>query len=79
MLPLPAYQPDNLSGALPDYSVGNLILRLVSRLDAFSAYPFRMWLPSYAPGGTTGTPVIRPSRSSRTRDRSSQISCACDG
>ena len=60
-------------------SVGNLILRLVSHLDAFSAYPFQIWLPSCAPGGTTGTPVICPSRSSRTKDSSSQISYACDG
>jgi hypothetical protein len=59
--------------------MGNLILRLVSRLDAFSAYPLRTWLLSNAPGGTTDTPAVRPSRSSRTRDRSSQISCAHDG
>ena len=37
-----------------------------SRLDAFSAYPFRAWLPCHAPGGTTGTPAARPTRSSRT-------------
>lgn len=53
---------------------GDLVLRLVSRLDAFSGYPFRTWLPSYAVGTTTGAPEVRPSRSSRTRDRSSQIS-----
>ena len=58
--------------------MGNLILRGASRLDAFSAYPFRTWLPSDAPGGTTGTPAVRPSRSSRTKDSSSQISCARD-
>lgn len=60
------------------YLLGNLILRGASRLDAFSAYPVRSWLPSYAPGGTTGTPAERPSRSSRTKDSSSQISCAHD-
>ena len=60
-------------------SVGNLILRLASHLDAFSAYPFQIWPPSCASGETTGTPVICPSRSSRTKDSSSQISCACDG
>ena len=27
-------------------------------------------------GGTTGIPEVRPSRSSRTKDRPSQISCA---
>src|SRR5690606_2489691 len=60
-------------------AMGNLILRGASRLDAFSAYPVRTWLPSDAPGGTTGTPAVRPSRSSRTKDSSSQISCARDG
>ena len=59
--------------------VGNLILRSASRLDAFSAYPFQTWLPSCASGETTGTPAVCPSRSSRTRDSSSQVSCACDG
>jgi len=37
----PAYQPSRLLGALPDYSVGNLILKRASRLDAFSGYHFR--------------------------------------
>ena len=59
-------------------SVGDLILRLASRLDAFSAYPVRTWLSSRASGETTGAPAVRPSRSSRTRDRSSQISYARD-
>ena len=35
---------------------GGLILGDASRLDAFSAYRCRTWLPSAAPGGTTGTP-----------------------
>ena len=60
------------------YILGNLILRGASRLDAFSAYPVRTWLPSYASGETTGTPAVHPSRSSRTKDSSSQISCARD-
>ena len=47
---------------------GNLISERASRLDAFSGYPFRTWPTSHAPGGTTGTPEVRPSRSSRTRD-----------
>ena len=50
------------------------VLRLVSRLDAFSGYPFRTWLPGGAAGATTGAPEVRPSRSSRTRDSSSQAS-----
>lgn len=45
----------------------SLILGWASRLDAFSVYPFRMWLSSHATGVTTGTPLIRPLRSSRTR------------
>src|SRR5690606_7223254 len=56
--------------------MGDLILRGTSRLDAFSAYSFRTWLSSRAPGGTTGVPAVRSPRSSRTRGDSSQISCA---
>ena len=52
----------------------DLVLRGVSRLDAFSGYPVRTWLPGYAAGATTGPPEVRPPRSSRTRGRSSQIS-----
>ena len=59
--------------------MGDLILRSASRLDAFSVYPLRTWLPSYAVGTTTDSPLVRPSRSSRTKDSSSQISCAHDG
>jgi len=59
--------------------VGNLILRRASHLDAFSAYPNRTWLPSGAVGTTTGTPEVRPLRSSRTRSSSSQVPCAHDG
>ena len=54
---------------------GDLVWRGVSCLDAFSSYPVRTWLPSCAAGATTGAPEVRPSRSSRTRDRSSQVSC----
>jgi hypothetical protein len=53
---------------------GELVLRWVSRLDAFSGYPVRTWLPCYAAGATTGPLEVRPSRSSRTKDRSSQFS-----
>ena len=59
--------------------MGYLILRGASRLDAFSVYPFRTWLPGHGPGCSTGTPAVRPSRSSRTKDSSSQISCAHAG
>nr|AOE11090.1 hypothetical protein [uncultured bacterium] len=48
----------------------------VSRLYAFSAYPFPTWLPCYASGETTGTLEVSPTRSSRTRVRSTQISNA---
>jgi hypothetical protein len=64
-------------GSYP-FTVGYLILRRVSRLDAFSVYPVRTWLPSCAIGMTTGALEVRPSRSSRTKDRSFQISCARD-
>jgi hypothetical protein len=54
--------------------MGDLILGRASHLDAFSAYPNQTWLPSNAPGGTTGTPLVCPSRSSRTRESLPQIS-----
>src|SRR5947209_1085453 len=57
-------------------SLGDLILGEVSRLYAFSAYPDRTSLPSYAAGATTGSQEVRPSRSSRTKDRTPQISSA---
>ncbi len=56
--------------------LGNLILRKVSRLYAFSAYPDRTSLPSGATGVTTGSQEVRPARSSRTRARPSQTSYA---
>ena len=52
----------------------DLVLRRVSRLDAFSGYPIRTWLPGGAAGATTGPPEVRPPRSSRTKGRSSQNS-----
>ena len=61
------------------FRMGYLILRGASRLDAFSVYPFRAWLPGHALGSTAGTPAARPSRSSRTKDSSSQISYAHAG
>ena len=59
--------------------MGYLILRGASRLDAFSVYPFPAWLLCYAFGKTTDTPAASPSRSSRTKDSSSQISYAHAG
>ena len=53
---------------------GGLVLRGASRLDAFSGYPARTWLPGGAAGATTGAPEVRPSRSSRTGDGASQTS-----
>ena len=41
MLTPVAYQPGSLPGTLLAYAMGNLILRLASRLDAFSVYPIR--------------------------------------
>ena len=64
---------------MAEATMGNLMLKLASRLDAFSAYHIQTWLPGYAPGGTTGTPEVCPSRSSRTRESSPQISYAHDG
>ena len=55
---------------------GGLISGRVSRLDAFSAYPLRTRLPGRAPGGATGTPLVRPTRSSRTKVRTPQASNA---
>jgi hypothetical protein len=53
---------------------GDLVLRGVSRLDAFSGYPVRTWLPGRAAGATTGAPEVRPPRSSRTGGSASQVS-----
>ena len=45
----PLTLPTYLTGSLPDtllaYAMGYLILRAASRLDAFSGYPCRTWLP----------------------------------
>ena len=61
------------------FRMGYLILGGASRLDAFSVYPFRTWLPGHELGCSTGTPAVRPSRSSRTKDSSLQISYAHAG
>ena len=59
-------------------TMGYLILRCTSRLDAFSVYYIRTRLPGYALGRTTDAPEVRPTRSSRTKVSSSQISNAHD-
>src|SRR5207302_3175609 len=59
--------------------MGALISRWASRLDAFSGYPIQTWLISSAVGTTTDTPAVCSSRSSRTRDDSSQSSNAHGG
>ena len=61
------------------FLMGYLILRGASRLDAFSVYPFQTWLLCYGIGIPTDTPAVCPSRSSRTKDSSSQISFARAG
>ena len=68
-----------LLGSYPVIPVGDLILGWASHLDAFSAYPFRTWLPGGALGRTTGALAVRPTRSSRTEVSSPQISCAHSG
>ena len=81
-LPCVHLRPINLvvyQGPYPVNPVGDLISRQASRLDAFSAYPFRRSPTSRAFGKTTGTRELRPSRSSRTRDSSPQISYAYGG
>ncbi len=45
-----------------------------SCLDAFSTYPARTRLPGGAAGATTGSPEVRPARSSRTGAGSPQVS-----
>ena len=67
------------SRGLTNLRMGYLILRGASRLDAFSVYPFPAWLLCHALGRTTDTPAASPSRSSRTKDSSSQISYAHAG
>ena len=75
----PTYQPCCLQGVLPAYAVGYLILKRVSRLDAFSVYLNRTPLLCYAAGATTDAQLVRSSRSSRTKDKPSQVSYAHDG
>ena len=75
----PPCQTGVLPVAFRDLRPGRLISGGAWRLDAFSAYPFATWLPGGADGSTTGTPEVARPRSSRTRGRSRQPSCACGG
>ena len=74
-----ALSTSSSSRGLTDFCQGDLISRGASRLDAFSVYPVPAWLSCYALGSPTGSPAAGPSRSSRTKDSSSQISCAHAG
>src|SRR5699024_5418167 len=60
-------------------AMGYLILRWASRLDAFSVYPLPAWLLCHRLDNLTDPPAASPSRSSRTKDSSSQISYARAG
>src|SRR6059058_2384062 len=60
----------------PTTVLGDLILESASRLYAFSGYHNRTSLPSGATGVTARSQEVRPSRSSRTKDRPPQISSA---
>ena len=64
------------SCALITFRLGDLILGKVSRLYAFSVYPNRTSLPSYATGVTTGSQEVCSPRSSRTKGKPPQISYA---
>ena len=79
MLPPLPYLPRTLRGSLLPFRMGYLILGRASRLDAFSVYPSRTWLPGYAIGMAAGAPAVRPARSSRTKARPPQISYARAG
>ena len=76
-------QPINLvifKGSLADLRLGISNLEVGFALRCFQRLS-RPYLATQrsAPGGTIGTPEVRPSWSSRTEDSSSQISCAHDG
>ena len=64
---------------LLSFDLGYLILKRVSRLDAFSVYLNRTPLLCRATGVTTDAQLVRSSRSSRTKDKPSQVSYAHDG
>ena len=65
-----------LSTSSSPTALRDLISGGASCLDAFSTYPCQTRIPGGAPGGTTGSPVVCPARSSRTSVGSPQISYA---
>ena len=71
---LPRVHPRPIDVMVSHGPRGDLVSREVSRLDAFSGYPVRTWLPGRAAGATTGAPEVRPPRSSRTGGSASQVS-----
>jgi len=64
--------PTGLEGVAP----GKSHLEEGFALICIQRLSFRTSLPGHAAGATTGAQEVRPSRSSRTKDGSSQISCA---
>ena len=78
MLPPLTYLPRSLQGTLllsfgKSYLEGGFTLRCLQRLSVPNlATQLCCW-------SATGAPEVRPSRSSRTKDSSSQISCAHNG
>ena len=78
----PIDQVFSLVPSVSSRDMGCLISGRASRLDAFSGYPSRTWLPGAcrwrdpAAGATTGAPEVRPARSSRTKARPPQTSNA---
>src|SRR5437016_4123342 len=78
--PRPAYRRRSLRRPFRELKApGKFILGRASHLDAFSGYHSRSSLPGGALGRTTGTRADRPTRSSRTRVRSPQLSTAHSG
>ena len=78
--PRATYRRDGLSRPFRRLEAsGEFILGRASHLDAFSGYHCRTSLPGGATGVTAGTRAVRPTRSSRTRVRSPQLSNAHDG
>ena len=75
----PGLSSRRLRVTLLAFAMRGFISGPASRLDAFSAYPFRTQLPSRTAGAMTGSPSVRPLRSSRTRSSSLHASSARDG
>ena len=82
MLPPFHLRPIQLVVSQRSYSLlgmGCLIFGCVSHLDAFSGSRLQSWLPGSALGSATGTPALRPPRSSRTRGSARQTPSAHSG